>query len=306
MVTPSKLKPGDHVGILSTARAIDSDKIYNAIQLLKSWGLIPVIGKTIDLVSNQYAGDDTARTQDFQHMLDTPEIKAIWCARGGYGTVRILDFLNLEKFKKSPKWLIGYSDVTALHCMFHNNQIESLHAAMPIDLAGLKYSMGSSDLAMAAFKKVLFGEQIAHEVKPHESNISGSAKGQIVGGNLSILYSLCGSKTAINTDGKILFIEDLDEYLYHIDRMVQNLKRNGMLDNLAGLLVGGMTKMHDNTIPFGKNPTEIVLDAIGGCDYPVSFDFPTGHINDNRPLIIGRTATLNVTPRSVTLTHELP
>ncbi len=306
MVTPSTLRPGDHVGILSTARAIDSDTIYNAIQLLKSWGLIPVIGKTIDLKSNQYAGNDSARAQDLQHMLDTPEIKAIWCARGGYGTVRILDSLNLEKFKANPKWLIGYSDVTALHCLFHNLEIESLHAAMPIDLAGLKYSKGSSDLAMAAFKKVLFGEQISHETKINSSNITGSATGQIVGGNLSILYSLCGSATAVDTKGKILFIEDLDEYLYHVDRMMQNIKRNGMLSNLAGLIVGGMTKMHDNNIPFGKNTTEIILDAIKDCDYPVSFGFPTGHIKDNRPLIIGRTATLNVTPRTVTLKHELP
>ncbi len=305
MLTPPALQPGDHVGLLSTARAIDSDTIFNALELLRSWGLVPVIGKTIDSKHHQYAGDDWTRTKDLQHMLDTPEIKAIWCARGGYGTVRLLDSLNWEKFKTNPKWLIGYSDVTGLHSTLHNLNIESLHATMPIDLAGLKYSLGSTPQAMEAFKNALFGQAVMHKAGGHVSNITGQAKGQVVGGNLSILYSMCGSPTALDTTGKILFIEDLDEYLYHIDRMMQNLKRNGMLNGLSGLIVGGMTKMHDNTIPFGKTAIQIVLDATKDCDYPICFDFPVGHITDNRPMIVGRKAQLNVTPQDVTLTYEL-
>src|SRR5690554_5799209 len=229
-------------------------------------------------------------------MMDNPEMKAIWCARGGYGTVRIIDKLDFSEFIKNPKWVIGYSDVTVLHSHLHNLGVESLHAQMHVQI-----ETKSSESAQS-IKKVLFGESYQVEFKNNQKlNRLGSAKGQLVGGNLSILYSLCGSPSAIKTDGKILFIEDLDEYLYHIDRMMMNLKRNGMLDHLAALIIGGMSDMNDNEIPFGKDAEAIILDAVEGSDYPVHFDFPAGHVEDNRTLIIGREASLDFDENRATL-----
>ena len=282
MIRPSTLVYGDKVGLVATARKISSQELQEGIQLLKSWGLVPVLGKTIGLEDNQYAGTDFQRAQDFQEMLDNREIKAIWCARGGYGTVRIVDQLDFYKFVKYPKWIVGYSDVTVLHSHLHKIGFQTIHGTMPVSLED------NSAFAKASLKKSLLGENPNFEYKTTNAlNRPGNAKGILVGGNLSILYSLCGSSSSLDTQGKILFIEDLDEYLYHIDRMVVNLKRNGMLDHCAGLLVGGMTKMHDNRIPFGKTAQEIVLDAVKECDFPVAFDFPAGHLDDNRALIMG-------------------
>jgi len=283
MIRPSTLVYGDKVGLVATARKISSQELQEGIQLLKSWDLVPVLGKTIGLEDNQYAGTDFQRAQDFQEMLDNREIKAIWCARGGYGTVRIVDQLDFYKFVKYPKWIVGYSDVTVLHSHLHKIGFQTIHGTMPVSLED------NSAFAKAALKKSLLGENPNFEYKTTNAlNRPGNAKGILVGGNLSILYSLCGSSSSLDTQGKILFIEDLDEYLYHIDRMVVNLKRNGMLDHCAGLLVGGMTKMHDNRIPFGKTAQEkIVLDAVKECDFPVAFDFPAGHLDDNRALIMG-------------------
>lgn len=305
MITPKPLLIGQTVAIVATARAIDKTALVPAISLLKSWGLVVRLGSTIGKTNHQFAGNDTDRAQDLQHQLDDPNVHAIWCARGGYGTVRILDLLNLEKFKKNPKWLIGYSDVTALHSLFYTTKVASLHGTMPIDLSGIPKALGNSPQAQEALKSILFGANLDYTIGVNANNKMGSATGPVLGGNLSVLYSLCGSTTAINTAGAILFLEDLDEYLYHIDRMIQNLKRNGMLENLAGLVVGGLTKMHDNAVPFGKTAEAIILAAVANYNFPVCFDFPAGHLHDNRPLIIGKQATLNVTPRSVTLNYEL-
>lgn len=291
MITPNYLKRGDTIGIVSTARKITRKELETSKNFVEGWGIKLVWGNSIDAEENQYAGSDALRTSDFQEMLDNPEIKAIWCAKGGYGTVRIIDKLDFTAFKKSPKWIIGYSDVTVLHSHINNLGVETLHAQI---LLGIEKK---SEATYRTVQKALFGEDysISYPVDPkQELNKIGEAKGEMVGGNLSILYSLCGSKSAINTDGKILFIEDLDEYLYHIDRMIMNLKRNGMLSNLAGLIVGGMTEMHDNIIPFGKNAEEIIFDAVKEYDYPVCFDFPAGHLPDNRALIMGRKVDLKV------------
>ncbi|MEX0996823.1 MAG: LD-carboxypeptidase, partial [Flavobacteriaceae bacterium] len=297
MISIPKLKKGDAVTIVSTARKISKDEIQPAIDLLKSWGLIPVLGKTIGAEENQFAGSDTFRESDFQSMLDNPEIKAIWCARGGYGTVRILDRLDFSEYKKSPKWIVGYSDVTVLHSHLHNLGYETLHAPMPVDVAK------QSDEAVSCLKKTLFGEELTINYDSRDTRSRpGIGVGQLVGGNLSILYSLCGSASAIDTKGKILFIEDLDEYLYHIDRMMQNLKRNGYFEELAGLIVGGMDDMRDNTKafgfktdnPFGKTAKEIIDEVVSDYDFPVCFDFPAGHTNDNRALILGREVELIV------------
>lgn len=299
MVTPPALINGDNVGLVATARKISLEELEDGIQLIKSWGLVPVIGKTIGASDNQYAGTDAERAHDFQEMLDNPDIKAIWCGRGGYGSVRIIDQLDFYKFVKYPKWIVGYSDVTVFHSHLHKIGFKTIHGTMPVSVKE------NTAFAKASLHQALFGEKptITYATS-HPLNKPGTAKGPLVGGNLSMLYSMCGSNSAINTEGKILFIEDLDEYLYHIDRMMMNLKRNKMLDHLAGLIVGGMTKMHDNRIPFGKTAQEIVMDAVGECTYPVVFDFPAGHVDDNRALIMGASVRLDINKAGVTLKYD--
>jgi muramoyltetrapeptide carboxypeptidase len=297
MVKPDFITKGDKIAIVSTARKIDEKEIREAIYILETWGLEAVIGTTIGKENNQFAGSDQERAIDFQNMLDNKEIKAIWCARGGYGTVRIIDQIDFSGFIKNPKWIIGYSDITVLHAHIHNLGICTLHAPMPIDIhKGTKESMTS-------LKRAIFGKKLEYIVKGSKKNIQGHCKGQLVGGNLSILYSLCGSVSSLKTDGKILCIEDLDEYLYHIDRMLQNLKRNGCFDNLAGLIVGGMTQMHDNNIPFGKKIKSIILDIVKEHDFPVVFDFPMGHIEDNRAMVLGAKVSLLVEKSEVKLEY---
>jgi len=295
MIQPNYLQPKDTVAIVSTARKITLKEIQPAISLLESWGLKVIIGDTIGLEDNQFAGTDAQRAADFQQMLDNPKIKAIWCARGGYGTVRIIESLDFTQFKKQPKWVIGYSDITVLHNQIHSFGIETLHALMPIDISK------STEKAIKSLKKCLFSNAISYEIPTSEINRKGNTRGEFIGGNLSILYSLLGSDSSLKTDGKILFIEDLDEYLYHIDRMMMNLKRNGYFDNLKGLVVGGMTDMHDNTVPFGKNAYQIILDIVAEYNFPVAFNFPAGHIKDNRGLILGRHVNFDVNGKVVKL-----
>ncbi len=282
------IRQKDVVGIISTARKISVQEIQPAITLLESWNLKVKIGKTIGLEENQFAGTEEERAKDFQDMLDDDEVNAIWCARGGYGTVRIIDALDFSKFKKNPKWIVGYSDVTVLHNHINNLGIETLHATMPINVAK------NTSEALNSLKDAWFGKQLKYSIRTDKLNKLGEAKGELVGGNLSMLYSLLGSETAIKTDGKILFIEDLDEYLYHVDRMMQNLKRNGYFDKLNGLIVGSMSDMNDNTIPFGKTAKQIVFDCCKDYDFPICFDFPAGHVDDNRALIFGRNIELKV------------
>ena len=293
MITPNTLQKGDTIAIVSTARKLKKEELQPALKILESWGLKAVLGKTIGAEENQFAGNEELRAEDFQQMLDNPNIKAIWCARGGYGTVKMIDMLDFSAFQKNPKWIIGYSDVTVLHSHIHNLGIETLHAQMCLDIEN------KTEEARESIRKVLFEQEysIAFNVNTYNKTFQqkhqlSSIQSKIVGGNLSVLYSLCGSSSAINTDGKILFIEDLDEYLYHIDRMMMNLKRNGVFKNLKALIVGGMTDMHDNTIPFGKTAEEIILDAVKDYNYPVFFNFPAGHIKDNQALIFGREVKL--------------
>lgn len=293
MITPNTLQKGDTIAIVSTARKLKKEELQPALKILESWGLKAVLGKTIGAEENQFAGNEELRAEDFQQMLDNPNIKAIWCARGGYGTVKMIDMLDFSAFQKNPKWIIGYSDVTVLHSHIHNLGIETLHAQMCLDIEN------KTEEARESIRKVLFEQEysIAFNVNTYNKTFQqkhqlSSIQSKIVGGNLSVLYSLCGSSSAINTDGKILFIEDLDEYLYHIDRMMMNLKRNGVFKNLKALIVGGMTDMHDNRIPFGKTAEEIILDAVKDYNYPVFFNFPAGHIKDNQALIFGREVKL--------------
>lgn len=303
MITPPSLKPGDRIGIVATARKITPEEVEPAIRLFESEGYVVIPGKNLYSAENQFAGSDELRRADFQQMLDDPGIRAIVCARGGYGTVRIIDKLDFSGFLRHPKWIVGYSDITVLHSHIHRHYgIETLHATMPLNFP----SDGSADDAVKRLLETLSGTSPAYNLKPVPLSVPGSARGAVVGGNLSILYSLSGTQSDIDTRDKILFIEDLDEYLYHIDRMMMNLKRSGKLDGLAGLVVGGMTDMHDNTVPYGKSAEEIIREAVAGYKYPVLFGFPAGHIKENMPLIMGREAILEVNDQQATLDFSPP
>ena len=255
---------------------------------MELWGLNYILGKTIGLEYHQLAGTDAQRAADLQEQLDNPKIKAIWCIRGGYGTVKIIDHINFTSFLKCPKWLIGFSDITVLHSHLNQLGIESIHATMPISIPK------ASDEAIKTLKDALFGNKLHYILESDPMNHNGKATGELVGGNLSIIYSLLGSDSAVDCENKILFLEDLDEYLYHIDRMMMNLKRNGCLHNLKGIVVGGMTEMKDNEIPWGKNALEIIDEFVKALDIPVIYNFPAGHMSDNRALILGRQISIEV------------
>jgi len=291
MKTPEYLQKGDKIAMVATARTISMPEIEDSINVFNEWGLEVVLGKNIFKESNQFAGNDKERAEDFQNMLDDDSIKAIVCARGGYGSVRIIDNIDFSNFIQKPKWICGYSDITVFHSHINNNfGIETLHSVMPINFYDKKITKETFE----SFKAALFGENISYSFPTSSLSRKGICEADILGGNLSILYSLIGTKSDISTEGKILFIEDLDEYLYHIDRMIMNLKRGGKLEKLAGLVVGGMSEMNDNEVPFGKTAKEIIFEAVSKYNYPVCFDFPAGHINDNRALILGRRVRLEI------------
>ena len=289
MIRPRFLQTGDTIGITCPARKVDIEEIAKAIEILESWGLNVVLGKTIGKANHQFGGTDRERLDDLQRMLNNPEIRAIIAARGGYGTVRIIDQLNFNTFMEQPKWLIGFSDFTYLHTVLNSNiGIETTHGIMPITFEK------STPEALKSLKDVLFGESLEYHFSSYKLNQLGTMEGEIVGGNLSILYSLLGTKTIVNTSNSILFIEDLDEYLYHIDRMMMALKRANKLSNLRGLIVGGMIEMKDNTIPCGTTAEQIILEHVSEYNYPVCFGFPAGHIEDNRSIVLGKKAKLIV------------
>ena len=305
---PNFLRPNDKVALCSSARKISYRKLDYAIELLKSKGLEVVLGDTIGLESNQFAGSDKERAKDIQQMLDSEDIKAIIFARGGYGTVRILDLLDFSEFEKHPKWLIGYSDVTAmLSHLYFNHGICSMHASMPIDLkegkdSGDCFSLMIDSLLGKAEMNLCFGKmdssfsKMNSRVGKTDSRVENiEFEGEMIGGNLSVLYSLLGSNSFGKTDGKILFIEDLDEYLYHIDRMMQALKRAGKLENLSGLVVGSFSQMHDNSISFGQSAYEIIASAVEDYDYPKVFGANIGHESGkNAPIVVGGNAIVSV------------
>ena len=298
MITPPILQKGDTIAILATARKNIDDNLKPAIDLLHSWGLEVVIGKSIGLDDNQLAGTDEQRAADFQEQLDNPNIKAIWCVRGGYGTVRMIDLLDFTTFKQHPKWIIGFSDVTVLHNHLNTMGFKSIHGIMPISIPK------ATPEAIESLRIAMFGESLKYTIEPFAMNRFGDASGELVGGNLSILYSLFGSKSAIDCTDKILFIEDLDEYLYHIDRMMMNLKRNGCLESIKGIIVGSMSKMKDNEIPWGKNALEIIEDVTKKYNIPVIYNFPAGHIHDNRALILGSKVTIHLDKNSSSVVFE--
>ncbi len=291
MITPPYLTKDDKIGIIAPARCINFDEVHPCLRVFQKWGLEVVLGTNIFRKCNQFAGKDELRLADLQQMLDDDSIRALICARGGYGTVRIIDQIDFKAFRKNPKWIVGYSDVTVLHSHIHRHLgIETLHAVMPINIT----SDDTSNDAQDTLKNALFGKIRSYSYPTTPMARTGESEGVLTGGNLSILYSLMGSVSEIDTTDKILFLEDVDEYLYHIDRMMMNLKRAGKLSKLKGLIIGGMDRMNDNTVPYGRTANEIIAAAVAEFNYPVCFDFPSGHGENNLALILGRKVKLNV------------
>jgi len=280
------LKKGDTIAIVSPARAIKKEQVEPAVRFFEKHGLNVLVGQHTYNVHNQMAGTDEEKAEDIQSFINNPNVKAIVSTRGGYGCVRVIDKLNLKPLANQKKWFVGYSDVTVFHSHIHNNfGTPTLHATMPVNISD--DPSPEEQIGNTTMMDCLFGKSLAYNLPSNPINKTGNATGKLVGGNLSMLYSMCGSVSDIDTAGKILFIEDLDEYLYHIDRMMMNLKRTGKLDKLAALIVGGMSDMNDNAIPYGKNAEEIILEHTQDYDYPIYFNFEAGHQKPNRAMRFG-------------------
>jgi muramoyltetrapeptide carboxypeptidase len=304
MISPPALRSGDTIGIVATARKISEKELRPAIKMFQNWGLNVITGKNMFGHLDQFSGTDEERTADLQSMLDDRNINAVVFARGGYGTVRIIDRIDFGKFQKHPKWLAGFSDITVIHAHVQQNLgIETLHSMMPVNIVNGKKMIFRAG-ALESMRKALFGEKLSYRADAHPLNREGRAMGEIVGGNLSVLYSLSGSVSDIDTTGKIFFLEDLDEYLYHIDRMMVNLDRAGKFNKIKGLVIGGMSEVRDNKIPFGKTAEQIVSDIVKKYKFPVCFGFPAGHVDDNRALILGRPAELIISKTVAKLVYK--
>lgn len=288
MIHAPALRQGDTLAIVATARKNILPNLQPAIELLESWGLGVQIGHSIGLDNHQLAGTDAQRAADLQAQLENPDIKAIWCVRGGYGTVRMIDLVDFSPLKNHPKWIIGFSDVTVLHAHLHQLGFSSIHGLMPVNVEK------ASPEALESLRKILFNEPLHFELPYQPENQLGSATGELMGGNLSILYSLMGSASQVDGAGKLLFIEDLDEYLYHLDRMCMGLKRSGLFAQLKGVIIGTFNQMHDNEIPWGKSAYEILAEHLNPLNIPIVYHFPAGHIADNRALPFGKIARLIV------------
>lgn len=300
---PPFLKPGDTIGILSTARKTTPETIEKATHIIKNAGYQVKLAPNLFMESHQFAGTDSDRVADMDTFLRDKEVKAIICARGGYGTTRIVDEINWSLLEAQPKWICGFSDVTAILCHLNELGLESIHSTMAALFDDLQPERKKSVESLFA---LLSGKPFAMEAPPHPFNRSGKAKGEIIGGNLSILNNLIGTSSDPDYTGKILFMEDLDEYLYHIDRMMVHMKRCGKLENLAGLVVGQMSDMRDNPIPFGKPVLEIIREHVSGYTFPVAYDFPIGHEALNMAVPVGRMSQLEVTEAGSYLVQRNP
>lgn len=297
MKVPPFLKKRDKIGIVAPAGNIPGG-LGDAVKLLESWGLEVVIGKSVTSFFHQFAGDDKLRAHDLQNMLDDTSIKAVFAARGGYGTVRIIDQIDFSIFADHPKWIIGFSDITVLHshvqALFG---IATVHGQMPLTIPD------ATKTSLETLRKALFGEELSYQYTSRYENMDGYGEGILIGGNLSILLSISGSVSEVDYRGKILFIEDVGEYYYSIDRMLRMLKRAGKLKDLKGLIVGAFTALKDREPGFGFSVPDMVIDLVKEYDYPVATDFSAGHIDNNKTLIFGKAVTLRVQEKSVTLNY---
>lgn len=298
--TPPYLNPGDTIGIVCPSGYMAYEKAAECIRVLQEeWGYKVKIGKTLGSASETYfSGTDEERLDDFQQMLDDDEVKAVLCARGGYGMTRIIDKINFKKFRKQPKWIIGFSDITLLHShLYSNYYISSLHAPM----ASAFNDAGYINRFVQSLKNALENHRAIYTADTHELNRKGEAIGEVIGGNLALLAHAVGTDSDIKTRGKILMLEDVGEYLYNIDRMIYQLKRSGKLKRLAGLIVGGFTDMKDTERPFGKTAYEIIQDAVKEYDYPVCYGFPVSHGKENYAIKMGVGYKLKVAKNKVIL-----
>ncbi|GGK61893.1 LD-carboxypeptidase [Rufibacter glacialis] len=297
-MTVPALQQGDTVGIVCLARKVSLEDIQEGINLLEAWGLSVVLGQSIGAEDGYFGGPDELRKTDFQQMLDNPQIKAIFSARGGYGTTRILDQLDFSGLQQNPKWIIGFSDVTALLCHLHTLGLPSVHGTMPL-------LMGKPETAEAdeTLRRLLFQEPLSYAVPANPHNIMGEGTGQLVGGNLILLDTISGTASDVDYSGKILFLEDVGEYYYNVDRVLVHLRRLGKLQQLAGLVVGQFSDMNDTQVPFGRDVPQIILEHCGGYGYPICFDFPVGHVDRNFAMAVGREATLRVGVDGVSLAY---
>ncbi|MBK0382911.1 LD-carboxypeptidase [Pedobacter sp. SD-b] len=292
MINPQILKKGDKIAITCPAKSLKAPMV-DAIKLLEDWGLEVVLGESVHTVFHQFAGTDELRTADMQKFINDKEIKAIIAARGGYGCIRIVDRINWTPLIKNPRWLIGFSDITVFHLQLQSMGLQSLHAQMPVNISE------SSIEGLESLRKVLFGETLEYEIAAHGKNKIGEGQAELIGGNLTLLTACINAKNDISYDDKILFIEEVGEYEYAIDRMMRTLDRAGKLKNLTGLIVGGFTNIKVNDIPFGYSAYDIIETIVSKYNYPVCYGFPAGHLPDNRALIFGRETKLSVTKEIV-------
>lgn len=290
-ILPPSLQPGDTVAIVAPAKFIEESYINNAKALIESWGLTCWVGKNTLGKHRIFSGTDKERADDLQWALDHPEIKAIICARGGYGTIRIIDRLDFSAFVKNPKWIVGFSDITVLHNHLHTHfNIASLHATVPLNFPENR----EDNFSLNSLKSMLFGQFNAYTVPTEKQNRKGETTAPIVGGNLSIIHNLVGTNSDLNTAGKILLLEEVSEYAYHFDRMLWGLKKAHKFDRLAGLIVGGLTDIKQGPNPFGQEPESIIFDLVKEFDFPVCFGFPSGHQPENWCIPISMNAHLSV------------
>ena len=299
---PTALKRGNTIGITCPAGYMAREKAENCISTLQKWGFEVMVGKTLGSKSkNYFSAPDQERINELQAMLDDENIHAILFGRGGYGMSRIIDKLNFKKFKKNPKWLIGFSDITLMHCHLYGNfKISSIHGPM----AAAFNDMKSNPIYIDSLHKAITGKKANYNCKPHINNRLGNASGKIIGGNLALLTNAIGTKSDFDTKNKILFIEDVGEYLYTADRMLQQLKRSGKLNKLAGLIVGGFTDMKDTDRPYGKKIEDIIKEIVAEYEYPVCFHFPISHGKENLAVKIGVAYDLKVM-RNKTILKEI-
>lgn len=292
------LKKGDKVAITCPAKKLPVP-MADAVKLLTDWGLEVILGETVTASYHQFAGDDELRAADMQRFIDDDSIKAIFAARGGYGTIRMIDKVDFSQLKTHPKWVVGFSDITLLHGhIITNYNLPCIHGQMPLNIPD------ASVYSLETLRKALFGEDLSYQIDANPLNRLGDAEGILIGGNLSLLVAMAGSVSDMDYADKVLFLEDVGEYLYAVDRMLRSLKRANKLKNLAGLVIGGFTDLKDNDIPFGRTLPQLVMDVAGEYSYPVSFDFPAGHIANNCSLVLGKKIKLSVKTEHVSISYS--